>query len=202
MERLAAQIQFLLTCDQLKNVIRTTTLHDGSRQENSAEHSWHLALMALTLAEHAPAGTDMQQVVRMLLIHDLVEIYAGDTFFAVSEADLLEQQQKEAEAASALFGLLPADQGLHFRKLWDEFEAQQTPEAQFARALDALQPMLLTWGGMGKGCTDKFPDLTREKLLGLKQKHLERFPTLWSCATQVLDEAAGRGVLPTEMVTG
>lgn len=202
MQRLAAQIQFLLTCDQLKNVIRTTTLHDGSRFENSAEHSWHLALMALTLSEHAPDGTNIQQVVQMLLIHDLVEIYAGDTFFAVSEAGLLEQQQKETEAASALFGMLPEDQGLQFRKLWDEFESQQTPEAHFAKALDALQPMLLTWGGKGVGCTEKHPDLTREKLLGFKQKHLHRFPTLWDYAKQVLDEAALRGVLPTGTVAG
>ncbi|GEM44607.1 HD domain-containing protein [Deinococcus cellulosilyticus] len=200
MERLAAQIHFLLVCDQLKTVIRTTTLHDGSRYENSAEHSWHLALMAVTLSEHAPKGTDIQKVVRLLLVHDLVEIHAGDTFFAVSAAGLQEQSEKEAQAASALFGLLPADQQQEFQTLWEEFEAQETREAHFAKALDALQPMLLTWGGNGLGCTERHPDLTREKLLDLKQKPLQRFPSLWAYARQLLDQAASRGTIPSATV--
>ncbi|GGJ27070.1 HD domain-containing protein [Deinococcus roseus] len=195
MNRLAAQMQFLLTCDQLKNIIRTTTLHNGSRMENSAEHSWHLALMALTLAEHAPAGTDMNRVIQLLLLHDLVEIYAGDTFFDVSAADLQQQAEQEWQAAKQLFGLLPEDQQKHFLDLFEEFETQKTPEAQYARALDALQPMLLTWGQGGLGCTEKHPDLTMERLLKLKEKHLRRFPVLWEFVLELLQDAVKAGIL-------
>ncbi len=125
---------------------RTTLLHDASRPENSAEHSWHLALMALTLAEYAPPEAEIGHVVRLLIVHDLVEVFAGDTHFDQSEAELEQQHLREAAAASQLFGLLPEEQGRSFQLLWQEFEARTTPAARFARALDALQPVLLTWG--------------------------------------------------------
>lgn len=196
MPRLDDQIAFLLTCDQLKSVTRTTRLHDDSRVENSAEHSWHLALMVLTLGEIAPAGTNLNRVTELLLVHDLVEIYAGDTFFDVSGEVQGQQAENEQLAAQRLFSLLPEDQRARFHDLWQEFEARQSPEARFARALDALQPMLLSWGPGAPGCTARHPALTRERLLYLKQRHLEDFPDLWAYAQRLLDTAVRNGILP------
>ncbi|MFC6590785.1 HD family hydrolase [Deinococcus lacus] len=150
MERIPAQLDFLLTCDRLRNVERQNYLHDGSRAENSAEHSWFLALMALTLAEYAPTGTDISHVVKLLVVHDLVEVFAGDAYIETAEA-AAEQTAKEVQAAARLFALLPTDQALEFRALWDEFEARTTAEAQFARQLDAFAPALLTWANGGHG---------------------------------------------------
>lgn len=193
---LDARIAFLLTCDQLKGVTRTTRLHDDSRFENSAEHSWHLALMVLTLGESAPVGTNLTRVTELLLVHDLVEIYAGDTFFDVSSETQRQQAERERRAAVRLYSLLPEDQRGRWQGMWEEFEARETPEARFARALDALQPMLLTWGPGGTGCTARHPDLTRERLLGLKQQHLEAFPALWAYTQRLLDTAVRNGTLP------
>ncbi|WP_422028885.1 HD domain-containing protein [Roseovarius sp.] len=137
--RLDARIAFLNEACRLKSVTRTTTLCDGSRYENSAEHSWHLALYALVLENHAPEGTDINRVIRMLLLHDLVEIDAGDTPI-YGETGHAEQAEAEAKAATRLFGLLPEGQGESLRALWEEFEAAETPDARFAKALDRFQP--------------------------------------------------------------
>ncbi|SNR41516.1 HD domain-containing protein [Puniceibacterium sediminis] len=138
-DRISAQMDFLTTADQLKSVSRATTLADGSRSENSAEHSWHVALYALVLGEHAPEGVNTDRVIRMLLLHDLVEIDAGDApIFGEHDAAALAEQ--ESAAAERLFGLLPGDQGRALRALWDEFEGNVTPDAQFAKALDRFQP--------------------------------------------------------------
>ncbi|MFC6617857.1 HD domain-containing protein [Deinococcus radiophilus] len=198
---LPAQLDFLIVCDQLKAVTRTTHLHDGSRLENSAEHSWHLALMAMTLAEYAPGGTDLSQVIRLLLVHDLVEIGAGDTHFDTDTAQLTAQATAEAQAARQLFGLLPADQAQEFLAIWEEFEAQATPEARFARALDALHPMLLTWGQAGRvgvGCQDRYPELTVKRVLQLKEKYLAEFPALWQAAQDIMAQAEMAGVVLQE----
>ena len=133
-DRLAAQFAFLAEADRLKSVLRATTLCDGSRPENSGEHSWHLALYAMVLADQAPPGVDIGRVIRMLILHDLVEIDTGDVSAAVMEA--------EALAADRIFGLLPPDLGIPFRALWEEFEAARTPDARFARALDRVQPVM------------------------------------------------------------
>ncbi|MBZ9750939.1 HD domain-containing protein [Deinococcus sp. HMF7604] len=175
---LPAQLEFLLMCDRLKAVRRSTFLHDGSRPENSAEHSWHLALMALTLAEYAAPGTKLPRVVELLLTHDLVEIHAGDLHFAASPEAHARQLRAETEAAEQLFALLPEPQRATFHALHAEFEAAQTPEAQFARALDALQPLLLTWAGGGLGCAMREPDLTAARLRALKEPRLRAFPAL------------------------
>ncbi|WP_261664200.1 HD domain-containing protein [Deinococcus sp. Marseille-Q6407] len=197
---LAAQLDFLLSCDRLKSVVRTTRLHDGSRPENSAEHSWHLALMALTLAEYAPAGTDMAQVVRLLLVHDLVEIGAGDLHFDAQAEALAAQAAAEAKAAKQLFGLLPEPQAAKFTALWQEYEVQRTPESRFAKALDSLQPMLLTWGQTadgagGLGCAGAVPELTVRRVLKLKRSALADFPQLWQAAERLLQEAERAGVI-------
>ncbi|WP_104992039.1 MULTISPECIES: HD family hydrolase [unclassified Deinococcus] len=195
MQRLPAQIDFLLACDRLKSVQRTTFLHAGVRAENSAEHSWHLALMALTLGEHAPRGTDLNHVVRLLLIHDLVEIHAGDLPFTATAEQHAAQADAEKSAAARLFGTLPAEQAAEFLALWQEFEACETGEARFARALDALQPMLLTWGDGGLGCAERYPALTAERVLNLKEKYLRDFPTLWAVARELIAQAERTGLI-------
>ena len=191
-------MEFLLQCDRLKTVVRTTRLHDGSRAENSAEHSWHLALAALTLADHAPAGLETSHTIKLLLIHDLVEIGAGDLSFAASEAQLRLQANREQAAAAELFGLLPEPQAAEYRALWQEFEDQHTVEARFARAIDALQPMLLTWGPGGQGCLDLAPELTQARVLALKAPRLQEFPELWAYARRLLAGAVERGLLKAE----
>ncbi len=149
MERLDQQMRFAGEVDRLKGVLRQTMLAGPGRRENSAEHSWHVALMAVTLAEYAPPGTDIGRVTVMLLLHDLVEIDAGDLFVYAGEAEQARQQTAERAAANRIFALLPADQAASFRGLWDEFEERRTPEARFARGLDRLQPMLANFAAGG-----------------------------------------------------
>jgi len=142
MRRLEQQMRFVAEAGLLKRVLRQTMLTDPARRENSAEHSWHLAVMALALAEHAPAGTDIGRVIAMLLVHDLVEIDAGDLFVFAGRQEQERQEAAERAAADRIFALLPADQAATARGLWDEFEERRTREAAFARGLDRLQPML------------------------------------------------------------
>ena len=142
MGRLDEQIRFITEIGRLKGVLRQTMLAGPGRRENSAEHSWHLAVMAQALAEHAPPGTDIGRVTAMLLVHDLVEIDAGDLFVYADAAQQARQEEAERAAADRIFALLPEDQAGRLRGLWDEFEERRTPEARFARALDRLQPML------------------------------------------------------------
>ncbi len=137
--RLDGQMAFLVEIDRLKSVTRATTLCDGSRRENSAEHSWHVALYALTLADQAPEGCDINLVIQMLLLHDLVEIDAGDAP-VFGDHDMAAIEAAEQAAADRIFGLLPDDIGAKFRGIWDEFEANTTPEAQFAKSLDRMVP--------------------------------------------------------------
>lgn len=144
-ERLEQQFAFLNEADRLKSVLRATTLVDGSRPENSGEHSWHLALYALVLADQAEPGVDVNRVIRMLLIHDLVEIVVGDVPIhsqnGAAHASAA-TQAAEAKAADRIFGLLPPDLRDSFRTLWEEFEAAETPDARFAKALDRVQPVM------------------------------------------------------------
>jgi putative hydrolase of HD superfamily len=143
--RLTAQFAFLNEADRLKSVLRATTLCDGTRRENSGEHSWHLALYAMVLADQAAPGVNIDRVIRMLLIHDLVEIDVGDVpiHSANGEAHAsMDTQAAEQAAATRIFGLLPPDQAPAFRALWDEFEAAETPDAVFAKSLDRVQPVM------------------------------------------------------------
>ena len=151
--RLAAQLAFLNEADRLKHVLRATTLTDGSRPENSGEHSWHLALYAMVLADQSAPGVNIDRVIRMLLIHDLVEIDVGDVPIHSANGQAhasAETQAAEAAAARRIFGLLPTDQAHSFRSLWEEFEAAETPDAIFAKSLDRVQPVmhnLMSGGG-------------------------------------------------------
>ncbi|MEM9583182.1 MAG: HD domain-containing protein [Pseudomonadota bacterium] len=139
--RIEAQLAFLTEADKLKSVLRGTTLCDGSRRENSGEHSWHIALYAMVLAEHAIKPVNIDRVIKMLLIHDLVEIDAGDNPIHRNH-DLAEQERIEQAAADRMFGLLPPDQRDAFRALWDEFEAAETDDAVFAKSVDRVQPVI------------------------------------------------------------
>ncbi|BAU11927.1 Predicted hydrolases of HD superfamily protein [Leptolyngbya sp. NIES-3755] len=150
--RLQSQIQFIVEIDQLKHVFRQTLLMDKSRRENDAEHSWHLAMMAIVLSEYADPQVNLLRVLKMVLIHDLVEIDAGDTFCYDAIA-IQDQSDREQKAADRLFGMLPENLEKELRSLWEEFEAKETLDAQFAAALDRLQPLLhnyYTQGGTWK----------------------------------------------------
>lgn len=149
MERLEKQMEFILEVDKVKKIVRQTYLSDASRKENDAEHSWHLALMAVLLKEYSNEDVDLAKVIPMVLIHDLVEIDAGDTY-AYDEAGAKTKQERETKAADRIFGLLPDDQGTWFRELWEEFEAYETAEAKFAHVLDNAQPLFLNDASNGR----------------------------------------------------
>ncbi len=141
-QRLDRQMRFVAEAGRLRGVLRQTRLAELGRAENSAEHSWHLAMMAIALAEHAPAGTDIARVIAMVLLHDLVEIDAGDLFAYADPEQQRQQEAAERAGADRIFAILPADQAVALRALWDEFNERTSADARFARALDRLQPML------------------------------------------------------------
>lgn len=190
--RLERQLDFIVELDRLKQVFRRTWLINRSRRENDAEHSWQMAVMALVLDEHAVPGVTLPRAIAMLLIHDIVEIDAGDTFFYDTAASL-GQEAREQGAADRIFGLLPPDQGRAFRALWDEFEARQSPDARFARALDRLQPLLHnyhtaggTWAEAGIAAAEV---LRRKRVIG------DGAPALWTYAQGLVADGVARGYL-------
>ena len=153
MDRLQKQMEFIIEVDKVKKIMRQTYLSDASRKEDDAEHSWHLALMAVLLKEYSNEEVDLTKVIPMVLIHDLVEIDAGDTY-AYSGESAAVTEARERKAAERVFGILPEDQGKVFRDLWEEFEAYETPEAKFAHVLDNCQPMLLNDASNGLSWTE------------------------------------------------
>ncbi|WP_397400140.1 HD family hydrolase [Phenylobacterium sp.] len=191
-DRMASQFRFLIEADRLKMVIRGSRIADGSRRENTAEHSWHLGLFAMVLSEWAVGPIDLFRVVQMLVLHDLVEIECGDTPL-FDEAGSTTQATREAEAADALYGLLPLDQSHAFRSLWEEFEAATTPDARFAKAVDRLQPILLNHLVGGGTWLDYNVDVERER--SLTCRIAEGAPALWGAAEAVIADAAARGWL-------
>ncbi|MCV3216208.1 HD domain-containing protein [Plectonema radiosum NIES-515] len=190
--RLTQQIQFIIEIDKLKLILRQTLLTDGSRRENSAEHSWHLALMAIVLAEYAPSGVDQLRALKMLLIHDLVEIDAGDTFCYDVQANE-DKAAKETQAALRLFGLLPVEQGEEMRSLWEEFEARKTPTAKFAAALDRIQPLL--HNQQTQGGTWRIHGITRDKVMKRIAPVETGAPELWFFIQQLIDDCVAAGYL-------
>lgn len=199
-QRLAHQLRFLLEADRLKTVLRGNRLADGSRRENTAEHSWHLTLFAAVLSEWSAEPVDVLRVVQMLLIHDLVEIEAGDTpLFAHDEAH--QQNVAEEAAADKLFGMLPADQGEKFRSLWQEFEGAVSPDARFAKALDRFQPILLNHLSGGGTWLDYKIDEGRERELTSRIAYGS--PMLWMAAEEVFRDAVKAGwLLPASSPKG
>ena len=176
-------------------MIRQTLLTDRSRQENSAEHSWHLAMMAIVLAEYAPEGVDLLHAIKMLLIHDLVEIDAGDTFCYDVQANQ-SKATREAQAALRLFGLLPADQGSELRLLWEEFEARETVTAKFAAALDRIQPLL--HNQQTEGGTWQIHGITQDRVMERMRPVETGIPKLWSFVQQVIDDCVAAGYLKAD----
>jgi 5'-deoxynucleotidase YfbR-like HD superfamily hydrolase len=191
-ERLERQIRFILEIDKLKTIVRRTYLLDVDRAENTAEHSWHLAIMAMLLAEHANEPVDTARVVKMVLIHDIVEIDAGDTYFydTVAAAD---KADRERAAADRLFGMLPPDQEKEFRELWEEFEACRTPDARFAKALDRFMPQLHNYHTQGRSWQEH--GITIDRVLERNKCISEGSSRLWECAEALLNDAVARGFL-------
>jgi putative hydrolases of HD superfamily len=190
--RLQQQLDFLIEIDRLKTVLRQSQIANGSRRENTAEHSWHLAMFALVLAEHAAPKVDALHVIRLLLVHDIVEIDAGDAPIHTVGANSDAQLQAETAGAQRIFGLLPADQATTLRALWEEFEAAQTPEARFAKSLDRLQPVLLNLLNGGGTWTQNA--VTLEQGLNRYGPTIERgAPSVWY-AIKPLIEAHYRDV--------
>ncbi len=192
LERLNQQIQFIIEIDQLKGILRQTLLMDRARQENSAEHSWHIAVMAMLFAEYAPQPIDVLRVMKMLLIHDIVEIDAGDTF-CYDTAAHQDKAEREQHAAKRIFGLLPADQGDELRSLWDEFEARETSDAQFAAALDRIQPLL--HNQQTEGGTWRLHGIRRSQVMQRVAPVKESIPDLWDWLESSIDRCVEAGYL-------
>ncbi|QVQ50351.1 HD domain-containing protein [Spiractinospora alimapuensis] len=191
--RLTAQLRFVLEVDRLKSVTRRNLLVDGSRRENSAEHSWYLALSARVFAEYAPPETDIDRVTEMLLIHDVVEVDAGDTFIYGADEQVRGQQVRERAAADRIFSLLPEEQALQARAVWDEFEARETPEARFARAIDRIAPMLANAATDGGTWTEY--NVSKDQVLEKVKIIAEGSPQLGEYARGLIEDAATKGYL-------
>ncbi|MCX6954823.1 MAG: HD domain-containing protein [Verrucomicrobia bacterium] len=191
--RLARQIAFIAECDKLKEIFRQTINSQSRRPENDAEHSWAFCLCVMVLAEHANVpNLDVLRVLKMGLIHDLVEIDAGDTF-AYDTAAVVHQHDREARAADRIFGLLPEDQAREFRGLWDEFEARTTPEAKFAHACDRFQPMLLN--ARTQGGSWRAHHVTHDRAQVRGAPVADGSVVLWEAIEQLLREAVAAGHL-------
>lgn len=177
--RFEEQLKFILEIDKEKNILRQTHLSGHGRQENDAEHAWHMAIMTVLLAEYANEKIDVLKTVMMLLIHDLVEIDAGDTY-AYDEEGKKTQREREEKAAKRIFGLLPEEQGEKLMALWEEFEAYETPEANFAHTMDNIQPVMLNDATDGKAWLEHGVHLSQ--ILGRNKKTAEGSKELWQYA--------------------
>ncbi len=192
-DRLSRQVEFLLEIDKLKGVFRRTWLIDKSRLENDAEHSWHLAVLAVLLGEYAAQkDLDLLRAVKMVLIHDLVEIDAGDTY-AYDRTAAATQADRERKAADRIFKILPPDQAADFRALWDEFEARQTPEARYAAALDRLQPFLHNYYTRGKAWQEH--GITSDQVVARTRPIAAGAPELWDLVQDLIRDAVEKGYL-------
>lgn len=194
--RLQQQIEFILEVDKLKQVFRQSRITDGSREENDAEHSWHLALMAILLTEYSNhPKIDVLKVLKMLLIHDLVEIDAGDTFIYDTDKNQ-NKRERENYAAKRIFGLLPSDQEKEFMELWEEFEAGNTPEAKFSAAMDRLQPSLLNYRTQGH--TWKKFGIKYDRVIHKNRQIAEGSTILWDYYQELLEDCMQKGYLIKE----
>lgn len=184
MDRLQQQMNFILEVDKLKKITRQTYLSDGSRKENDTEHSWHLALMCALLAEHAREKIDVLKTMKMVLIHDIVEIDAGDTY-AYDTAGNTTKREREVKAAERIFHLLPPDQAEEMRNLWEEFEEGQTPEAKFALTLDKVQPVMLNDASGGKSWREH--EVRREQIMKRNERTPDGSEVLWAFTKEIID---------------
>ncbi|MBB2953391.1 HD family hydrolase [Sphingobacterium sp. JUb56] len=191
-EILLKQIDFIKEIDKVKYIQRKTKLFNSNRNENDAEHSWHLAMMALILAEHANEPIDVLKVVKMVLIHDIVEIDAGDTFIYDTQKNHVNTDQ-ERLAANRIFGLLPQEQSKEFIAVWEEFEEGLTAEAKFARTMDRLEPLLQNTSNNG-GTWKEF-DVDYSKVIEKKKIINEGSTTIWKYAEELINESVEKGIL-------
>ena len=190
LERLEKQIRFIVESDKVKNIFRQTYLADAGRRENDAEHSWHIALMAYLLREYAEEAVDVGKVMLMVLIHDLVEIDAGDTY-AYDSVGAKTKRDREVAAADRIFGILPEDQGTYFRELWEEFEAYETPDAKYAHLLDNFQPLLLNDAADGLSWQEH--QVKKSQIYKRNEKIEETSETVWNCMKEIIQKHIGRG---------
>ncbi|MBN2738629.1 MAG: HD domain-containing protein [Spirochaetales bacterium] len=191
-DSLQQKLEFLIEIDKLKSVFRKTRLFDCSREENDAEHAWHLALFALTLSDYANEPVDVAKVVKMVLAHDLVEVYAGDTFL-YSDKPAEDKYQEEKAAGERLFSMLPELEGREWMELWEEFEAEETAESRFAAALDRLEPVMQNY--LTKGFTWKKYGITRDRVIKANKKIARGSAELWDYALDLINKAVEKGYL-------
>jgi putative hydrolases of HD superfamily len=192
MDRISTQIQFILEIDKLKRILRRNHISDGSRVENDAEHSWYFSLIAIVLAEYANEKIDLAKVVRMALIHDLVEIDAGDTFI-YDDAAKVSQKEREEKAAERIYNLLPPDQSKEMLAVWEEFEACVTPEAQYARSIDRFSAIILNYASNGK--TWKQHNVDLEKIMNVNKRIENGSKALWDYTKGIIDDAVRKGMI-------
>lgn len=190
MTRLEQQIAFILEIDKVKNIFRQTYLADKNRKENDAEHSWHIAIMAMVLQEYAEEPVDVLRVMTMVLIHDLVEIDAGDTY-AYDEKGALTKRDRELRAAERIFGILPEDQGKYFRELWDEFEEYETADSKYAHLLDNFQPLLLNDASGGVSWVEH--EVKKTQIYKRNAKIPETSKAIWEHMKTVVDINISKG---------
>lgn len=191
-DRLVQQLSFIVEIDKLKGVLRRSQLINEERYEDSAEHSWHIALMAVVLAEHANEPVDLLRVVKMLLIHDIVEIDAGDTY-AYDEGGKQSQQVREQAAAARIFGLLPKDQAGEFKALFDEFDERETPESRYANAVDRLMPLM--HNVHSNGVEWRKHDITQAQVFQRIKPVDDGSAALWGIAESLIDDSVDKGYL-------
>jgi putative hydrolase of HD superfamily len=198
-DRIQQQIAFIMELDKLKTIYRRAYLAaDASRREDDAEHSWHVAIMANILQEYSPAFIDINRVIRILLIHDIVEIDAGDVSI-YHRTNPQEIAEKEHQAAVRIFGLLPVDQRAKMMDLWNEFEASQTPESRFAKAMDRLIPLLHNYYTQGKRW--KEDGITYEQVMEINRKIEETSPELWTYAKSLIEDSLAKGFLKKSILS-
>ncbi len=191
-EKIKKQIEFIITIDEMKNVLRRNLVVDGSRRENDAEHSWHLAVMAMILEEYSADKVDISKVLKIALVHDLVEVYAGDTF-AYDVKGNEDKLDREIMAAEKLFGMLKDGQGDEIRTLWDEFEAKETAESKYANAIDRLQPLLLNY--LTNGHTWKLGDVHAPQIYKRMDIIRTATPELWHIVEGIISTSIESGLL-------
>lgn len=191
-ERLRQQLHFILEMDKAKEIFRQTYIASGKRKENDAEHSWHLAVMAFTLAEYFPKTVNLLKVIKMVLMHDLVEVYAGDTYCYDKEG-YQDKEEREQAAAEKIYSLLPGGQGQEYHALWEEFEAAETEEAKFANILDRIQPLLLNYATNGQAWIEH--GIYSDQVLGRNQVVLDGPVELASLLKDIVRESEEKGYL-------
>lgn len=191
-ENFEKQLKFITEIDRMKHILRRTLLVDGSRRENDAEHSWHIGVMAMLLREYADPAVDVERVVKMCLVHDLIEIYAGDTF-AFDVSANVDKAEREKASADKLYALLPPEQGSELRALWEEFDAEQTLDAQYAAAMDHLQPFI--HNVMTDGHTWKEGHVTREQVYARMAIVKAATPALWPFVENSINQGIEAGII-------